>query len=76
MNIDGFKLMSDIPEEPVEWLWEGYIPLGELTILEGHPGTNKSSLTDDLAARLTQGKAMPCVPPKRGRKHKGGTQRR
>ena len=64
--------MVDVPEERVEWLWRGYIPLGELTILEGHPGTNKSSLTDDLAARLTQGISMPGMPSKRGRKHKGG----
>ena len=72
MNIEGFKLMSEIPSKNTEWLWEGRIPLGEVTILEGHPGTNKSSLTDDLAARLTKGLPMPCTPPKRGRKHKGG----
>ena len=72
MNIEGFTLMSEVASKATEWLWQDRIPLGEVTILEGHPGTNKSSLTDDLAARLTQGKAMPCVPPKRGRKHKGG----
>ena len=31
MEIEGFQVFSDIPEEPVEWLWEGYIPLGEIT---------------------------------------------
>ena len=72
MQIEGFKRMSEIPAKPVEWFWDGYIPLGEVTILEGHPGTNKSSLTDDLAARLTQGKAMPCLPPKPGPKRRGG----
>jgi hypothetical protein len=72
MNIEGFRLMSKVPEKGVEWLWRGYIPLGELTILEGHPGTNKSSLTDDLAARLTKGSPMPGVSAKRGRKHKSG----
>ena len=72
MNIEGFKLMSDVPEEPVKWLWPGYIPLGEFTILEGDPGTNKSSLTHDLAARLTGGKEMFGTPPKRGRKRKSG----
>lgn len=72
MHIEGFTLMSDISAKPTEWLWEDRIPLGEVTVLEGHPGTNKSSLTDDLAARLTQGKAMPGVSPKRGRKRKGG----
>ena len=72
MNIEGFKLMSDVTEESVEWLWCSYIPLGEFTILEGHPATNKSSLMHALAACLTKGIAMPCVPPKRGRKRKGG----
>lgn len=68
MNIEGFKLMSEIVSKSTEWLWDGRIPLGEVTILEGHPGTNKSSLTDDLAARLTKGKAMPCVSSKQNRK--------
>lgn len=72
MHIDNFTLMSDIAAKVTEWLWEGRIPLGEVTILEGHPGTNKSSLTDDLAARLTKGLPMPGVSPKRGRKRKGG----
>ena len=72
MNVEGFSLMSEVTAEPVEWLWSGYIPLGETTILEGHPGTNKSSLTADLAARLTRGTAMPCTLPQRGRKRKGG----
>jgi hypothetical protein len=40
--------------------------------MEGHPGSNKSSLADDLAARLSQGKPMPCVPPKPGRTRHGG----
>jgi RecA-family ATPase len=68
MKIQGFRLMSEIPTKSTKWLWEGRIPLGEVTILEGHPGTNKSSLTDDLAARLTKGKAMPCVASKQNRK--------
>jgi hypothetical protein len=71
MNIEGFKVMSDVTEESVEWLWCSYIPLGEFTILEGHPGTNKSSLMHAIAACLTRGIGMPCVPPKRGRKRKG-----
>ena len=71
MNVEGFSLMSEVTAEPAEWLWPGYIPLGETTILEGHPGTNKSSLTADLAARLTRGTAMPCTLPQRGRKRKG-----
>jgi hypothetical protein len=71
--IEGLTLLSEISPEPVEWLWKGYIPLGEITILEGDPGTNKSSVIIDLAARLSRGQAMPCAPPSRGRKRKGGT---
>jgi hypothetical protein len=51
--------MSDVEPERVEWLWAGRIPLGKLTILEGDPGTGKSTLTIDLIARLTRGEAPP-----------------
>lgn len=66
----AIQLLSDIVEEPVEWLWQGRIPFGEITILEGLPGTNKSSLAADVAARLTQGQAMPGVAS--GRRLTGG----
>lgn len=72
MNISGFTLASDIPEKPVEWLWGGYIPLGELTILEGYPDTNKSSLTIDLAARLTRKQLMPCIDSHQSQPSEGG----
>jgi hypothetical protein len=60
VNVPGLKVLADVPSEPVEHFWDDRIALGELTIIEGHPGTNKSSLAADLAARLTQGVAMPC----------------
>jgi len=66
------KILADFKEKPVEWLWEGRIPLGEITVVEGHPGNNKSSFLCDLAARLSKGRSMPCLPPKRGRNRKGG----
>jgi hypothetical protein len=50
---------SDIPAGRVEWLWEQRIPIGGLTILEGHPGAMKSTLVADLAGRITTGRAMP-----------------
>jgi archaellum biogenesis ATPase FlaH len=71
MSTEGLTRLADVSEEQTEWLWDGRIPIGEVTILEGDPGTNKSSLCCDLAARLTQGTAMPCVSP-RGRPRKGG----
>ena len=71
MEIEGFQRLADIVEKSVEWIWEDRIPIGELTIIEGDPGVNKSSLCCDLAARLTQGTAMPHTAAK-GRPRKGG----
>lgn len=51
--------LADITPERVDWLWEGFIPFGQLTILDGEPGLGKSTLTLDLIARLTRGDVMP-----------------
>lgn len=47
--------MSDVIPESVEWLWEGRIPRGKLTILDGDPGLGKSTLTCHIAACLSTG---------------------
>ena len=31
-------LLSEVEPERVEWLWEGRIPLGKITLIEGRPG--------------------------------------
>lgn len=46
---------ESITPAPVEWLWEGRIPYGDLTLLVGDPGVGKSLLTCWLAARVTSG---------------------
>ena len=71
MELEGFTCLADVEETAVEWLWPGRIPLGELTIVEGDPGVNKSSVCCDLAARLTRGIAMPNTTAQ-GRPRKGG----
>jgi hypothetical protein len=48
-----------VASERVEWLWEGRIPRGKLTIVEGDPGTGKSAIVMDLTARVSSGQAMP-----------------
>ena len=50
---------SAIPRETVEWVWPGRIPAGKLTVIEGDPATAKSTMTLDLAARVTTGAAWP-----------------
>jgi hypothetical protein len=55
--------LADVPIAEVRWLWPDRIPLGKLTILDGDPGLGKSSVTLDIAARLTRGLPMPNAPP-------------
>lgn len=55
----GFTLASEIEPENIEWFWPDKIPLKKITLLVGDGGLGKSTLSLDLAARLTRGKAMP-----------------
>ena len=51
---------SDIDSDAASpWLWPGYIPIGALTVIDGFPGTGKSTVTCDLAARVSAGQPMP-----------------
>ena len=52
-------LLSKVSPERVNWLWKGRIPKGKLTVIEGDPGTGKSALTIDLAARVSAGRDTP-----------------
>lgn len=57
-----FVRLSTVVREPVRWLMPGWIPDGTLTLLDGDPGLGKSTLTLDLAARLSRGWDMPPLP--------------
>lgn len=50
---------ATITPRPVRWLWADRLALGKLTVLDGRPGLGKSSMTLDIAARVTRGLAMP-----------------
>ena len=45
--------------EEICWNWQGRIPSGAITILEGNPGDGKSTMLCDLAARTSSGGVMP-----------------
>jgi hypothetical protein len=51
--------LSGVLSSSVEWLWQPYLARGKLSILDGDPGTGKSFLTVDLAARLSRGGPLP-----------------
>lgn len=61
MSTNPWITLSEVPARPVQWLWEGRIPFGKLTLLDGEPGSGKSALILDLAARVSRGLAMPMM---------------
>ena len=56
-------LLSDVQPEQVRWLWQGRIPLGKITVIDGDPGLGKSLITLDLASRVSRGGQMPDGTP-------------
>lgn len=52
-------LASQVEPEPKLWLWDGRIPLGGITLLEGDSGEGKTAITHDLIGRVTTGTPMP-----------------
>src|SRR5712691_2878513 len=51
--------LSQIPIEPLTWLWPQRIPLGKLTLLDGEPGGGPPLLALTLAACLSRGLPLP-----------------
>ena len=56
---DAWTSLADVAPEPVRWLWPGLLPAGKLTVLAGDPGTGKSFLALDWAARVSAGRGFP-----------------
>ncbi len=55
----GLVPLSKVLTTQVRWLWDGYIPLGKLTVIDGNPGTGKTAIALDLCAKVTAGRPMP-----------------
>jgi len=55
--------VADVEAEHVSWLWPGYLPAGKLCLLDGDPGAGKSTMTLDVAARVSTGSPMPDGAP-------------
>jgi len=53
------KRLSDYQPERVSFLWEGRIPRGKITIIDGDPGDGKSVLTTYIAACVSTGRRFP-----------------
>jgi len=50
---------ADIKPVAINWLWEGWLPAGKLTILAGEAGTGKTTLALSLAATITTAGIWP-----------------
>lgn len=51
--------MSEVEAKEIDWLWQGWIPNGMLSLLGGYAGDGKSTLTTSLIASLTTGAPLP-----------------
>ena len=49
---------ENVTPRRLRWLWRDRVPLGAVTILAGDGGLGKSTLTTELAARLSQGQLV------------------
>jgi hypothetical protein len=56
---DDLVLVAEVERGRVRWLWEGRIPLGKITVLDGDPGVGKSTVTLTIAAKVSTGSPFP-----------------
>ena len=59
----GLIILDSVTPEPINWLWQGRIPIGKLSLFDGDPGLGKSTVTLDLVARVSRGASMPDGSP-------------
>lgn len=51
--------LSKVQPALVTWLWPGRLPAGKLVVLDGDPAVGKSTLSLDVAARVSTGSPWP-----------------
>ncbi len=55
--------LSKHEPDPIEWLWQSWLPLGALVFVNGDPEAGKRWLRCDIAARITTGRFWPDAAP-------------
>jgi putative DNA primase/helicase len=51
-----------VRERPVRWLWNPYLPLGKIVLLEGDPEVGKTFAALKIVAAISAGAALPYQP--------------
>lgn len=59
----GIPLLTDIENEPIEWLVKDLIPAGGFSLLAGPPGSFKSTLALDIARAVSNGESLSLLEP-------------
>jgi RecA-family ATPase len=59
--------LGDVKAERISWLAHGVLPFGKFVLFEGDPGTSKSTLLLDFAARITTGQSVLGAEPREPR---------
>ena len=54
-----FVRLSDVKFEKQEFLWNPYLPIGEITVMYAAGGTGKSFATIGIASDITTGRSLP-----------------
>ena len=54
-----YRRLSEVKPEPINWLWQGRIAKGKVSIIAGDPGLGKSQTTASMAAVITTGGLWP-----------------
>jgi AAA domain-containing protein len=60
-NVLEFSRLDQVEAKHVDWIWQGRLARGKLTLLAGEPGIGKSQTSLDLAARISIGSHWPDV---------------
>lgn len=55
----NLRRISDVAPKAIAWLWPDRFARGEISQIFGDPGTGKSTITFDIAARITRGEIWP-----------------
>jgi KaiC/GvpD/RAD55 family RecA-like ATPase len=50
--------MSEVEPLSVRWAWDGFVPMGRLSMITGGPGVGKSLVALQIAALMTRGTTM------------------
>ena len=50
---------ADIEIEPIDWLWTGWLARSKIHVMDGDPGTSKSTLAYTIGAIVSCGGRMP-----------------